>query len=76
MVERNMCNAVMRAIAVLGLKNEAARFKRKTISAAIATEVKQFCRQLKTDEVFGAHSWQTRNRCRIGLRAFPSAAST
>jgi hypothetical protein len=42
--------------AVLGLKNEAPRFKRKNISAAIAADVKRFCHQIKTDEVFGTHN--------------------
>jgi hypothetical protein len=39
----------------LGLKNEAARFKRRNISAAIAADVKRFCHQIKTDESFGIH---------------------
>jgi hypothetical protein len=42
----------------LGLKSAAARFKRRIISAAIATDVKRFCHQIKTDEVFGTHSRQ------------------
>ena len=41
---------------LLGLKSEATGFKRKTVSAAIAADVKQFCRQIKTDEVFGTHN--------------------
>jgi hypothetical protein len=32
---------------LLGLKNEAPRFKRKNISAAIAADVKRFCHQIK-----------------------------
>jgi hypothetical protein len=40
---------------LLGLKIEAPRFKRKNISAAIAANVKRFCQQIKTDEVFGTH---------------------
>jgi hypothetical protein len=40
----------------LGLKSEAARFKRKNISATITADVKRFCHQIKTDEVFGTHS--------------------
>ena len=39
----------------MGLKIEAPRFKRKNISATIVVDVKRFCRQLKTDEVFGTH---------------------
>src|SRR5215471_4557084 len=42
---------------LLGLKNEAPRFKRKNISATITADVKRFCHQIKTDEVFGTHSW-------------------
>src|ERR1700730_16768037 len=42
---------------LLGLKSEATMFKSKTISAAIAADVKRFCRQIKTDGVFGTHSW-------------------
>src|ERR1700687_3291128 len=41
---------------LLGLKSEATRVKSKTISAAIAVDVKRFCRQIKTDGVFGTHS--------------------
>jgi hypothetical protein len=37
------------------LKIEAARFKRRKISAAIAAHVKRFSHQIKTDEVFGTH---------------------
>src|ERR1700720_946803 len=40
---------------LLGLKIEAPSFKRKNISATIVVDVKRFCRQLKTDEVFGTH---------------------
>src|SRR5205807_2604028 len=40
---------------LLGLKSAAARFRRRIISAAIATDVKRFCHQIKTDEVFGTH---------------------
>src|SRR3984893_14357017 len=43
----------------LGLKIEAPRFKRKNITATIVVDVKRFCRQIKTDEVFGTHSYQT-----------------
>jgi hypothetical protein len=39
----------------LDLKSEATRFKRKIISAVIAADVKRFCSQIKTDEVFGTH---------------------
>jgi hypothetical protein len=34
----------------------APRFKRKNISATMVVDVKRFCRQIKTDEVFGTHS--------------------
>jgi hypothetical protein len=37
------------------LKSEAPRFKRRIISAVIATDAKRFCHQIKTDEVFGTH---------------------
>jgi hypothetical protein len=40
---------------LLGLKNDASRFKRKNISAAIAADVKRFCHEIKRDEVFGTH---------------------
>ena len=40
----------------MGLKIEAPRFKRKNISATIVVDVKRFCRQIKTDEVFGTHT--------------------
>jgi hypothetical protein len=40
----------------LGLKIEAPKFKRSMISAAIEADVKRFCQQIKTDEVFGTHS--------------------
>ena len=45
------------------MKIEAPRFKRKNISATIVVDVKRFCRQLKTDEVFGTH----RITCNGGL---------
>src|ERR1700737_2427840 len=40
---------------LLDLKSEAPRFKRRNISAAIAADIKRFCHQIKTDEVFGTH---------------------
>lgn len=36
----------------MDLKSEAARFKRRNMSAAIVADVKRFCHQIKTDEVF------------------------
>ena len=35
--------------------SEAPRFKRRIISAVIASDAKRFCHQIKTDEVFGTH---------------------
>ena len=40
---------------LLGLKSDAPRFKRKNISATIAADVKRFCHQIKTADVFGTH---------------------
>src|SRR5262249_61342966 len=41
---------------LLGLKSDAPRFKRKKISATIVADIKRFCHQIKTDEVFGTHT--------------------
>jgi hypothetical protein len=40
----------------LGVMIEAPRFKRTHISATIVVDVKRFCRQIKTDGVFGTYS--------------------
>ena len=53
---------------LLGLRSEATKFKRKTISAAIAGDVKRFCRQTKTDEVFGTHRDYWMPRLKRGMR--------
>ena len=44
----------------LGPEERGNRFKRKTISAAIATEVKRCCQPIKTGEVFGTHTYSNR----------------
>jgi hypothetical protein len=45
----------------LDLKIEPPRLNRKNISAAIAADVKRFYQQIKTDDVFGTHSGNSRH---------------
>jgi Integrase core domain len=52
---------------LLGLKSETTRFKSKTISAAIAVDVKRFCRQIKTDGV-SVHTGVTHGYGSIRIR--------
>jgi hypothetical protein len=73
-------DAIRRGVAV----SEAPRFKRRIISAVIATDAKRFCHQIKTDEVFRDAGREARHQgacilalalraCDVGVHQPPNA---
>jgi hypothetical protein len=42
----------------MDLKSDATRFKKRIISVTIVANVRRFCQQINTDEVFGTHRFK------------------
>ena len=40
---------------LLDLKSDATRFKKRIISVTLVANVRRFCQQINTDEIFGTH---------------------